>query len=248
MAGDAWALPTPCGADTATSGGRVHQPVHPSPSTTVEFKLDPSIFFQRLVDRYRGLYLYKDMIHIVHVTRRDGQETSRVESQMECEVAEGELKVKSPASQARDGLRLNVHGRQDQSAFEAQRKYDLWLAPHMTLKFTENPLKELRAGVNEGFTATEAEAVTIDNKRMVHVELRSGNTRDGASETGTAKVDLYVNSDSMLIERIETEQRLPDGADYTTTLDIKTEQAEGQTPTAETAPIPAGSQTLEPIT
>ena len=49
------------------------------------------------------------------------------------------------------------------------------------------------------------------------VQLTSG---DGLSEDFTAKFDLYVDPESMLIQRIEGEQRLPDGADYSTTLDI----------------------------
>ena len=52
---------------------------------------------------------------------------------------------------------------------------------------------------------------------MVHLELKSG---DGLSEDYTAKFDLYIDPESLLVERIEGEQRLPDGADYYTSLDI----------------------------
>jgi hypothetical protein len=88
--------------------------------------------------------------------------------------------------------------------------------------------------VDEGFTATGAESVTIDNKPMVHVELKSG---DGSSEDCQAKFDLFVNPDSMLIERIEGEQVLPDGANYSTTLQIT--PGEVASPQAETPLEPA---------
>lgn len=202
----------------------------PAPPVKAEIKIDPTVFFQRLVDRYRGLYLYRDMVSVVQVTQREGAETSRVETKITCEVNDGQLKVQTPGSQARQSLGLDLPMKQAPSVTEAKKKYDLWLAPHMTLKFTEQPLKEMRAGVEEGFTATEAEPVTIDNKKMIHVELRSASGGDGLSQHSAAKVDLYVNSDSMLIERIESEQRLPDGASYSTTLQITPEEAEGDVP------------------
>jgi hypothetical protein len=210
-----------------------------NPSISGEGRIDPVDFFQRLVARYRGLYLYRDVATVTHVTRRDGRESNRLQTQITCEVADGKLTVKTPASQARKGLGVELPVKQSQQSADAKRNYDLWLAPHMALKFTDEPLKNLRAGVDEGFIATEAESVTIDNKQMVHVELRSGCTGDGAGEQCAAKVDLYVNSESMLIERIDTEQKLPNGADYSATLHITPEQAERESPASQPAEMPA---------
>ena len=211
-----------------------------------ELKLDPAVFFQRLVNRYRGLHLYRDVVNVVQVTQREGHESSRVETQIACEVSNGTLKVQTPASQVREGLGLGLPVKQSQGVKDAKQKYDLWMAPHMALKFTQEPLKHMRAGVDEGFTATEAESVTIDNKKMVHVELRSG---DGLSEDSSAKFDLYVNSDSMLIERIEGEQRLPDGASYSTTLEITPGEVQAEAPSAETAaPEPMLRRPVGPMT
>lgn len=217
-----------------------------SGDSAAELRLDPVIFFQKLVNRYRGLHLYRDVVSVVQVTQREGAETSRIETKIACEVADGKLRVQTPASQARKGLGLDVPLKQSQPMKDAQHQYDLWLAPHMTLKFTEEPLKQLRTGINEGFTATEAESVTIDNKKMVHVELRSGCTGESQNENCNATVNLYVNSDSMLIERIETEQRLPDGASYSTTLDITPEEVQGEMPSAEPVEVPATQQMPEP--
>src|SRR5688572_4705198 len=193
----------------------------PEPATQplkqLDWQLDPVRFFQRVVERYRGLAHYRDTAKLVQVTNRNGKETSRVETKIDCEILEGKLKVQTPASQLKSSLRLNVPVKTSEPMRDAQLRYDLWLAPHMALKFTDEPLSELRAGVDEGFTPVEVEAVTIEDKEMLHVELRSG---DGASEGCTAKFDLFVNADSMLIERIEGQQTLPDGASFSTTLQI----------------------------
>jgi hypothetical protein len=170
-----------------------------------------------LVERYRNLHFYKDSARVVQITNRDGCEASRSETQITCEISDGKLKLVTPGSQVRDQLGLNLPIKIGNPAQDAKHAYDLWLAPHMAMKFTEKPLKQLRSGVDEGFTPKSVEPVTMNNKPMMHVELRSG--EDG-SESGTAKFDLYVNSDSMLIERIEGEQKLPDGASFSTSVHI----------------------------
>jgi hypothetical protein len=222
-----------------------HEPAQETPAEerlASSLKIDPLFFFQQLVERYRGLNLYRDVVNVVHVTQREGEEPKRIETQIACEVADGKLRVQTPASQMRRSLGsmgMDLPLKQSQPMIETQQKYDLWLAPHMTLKFTDEPLKHLRSGVEEGFIATEAEAITIDNKRMVHVELRSDSVGGGGglSQHATATVNLYVNSESMLIERIETEQRLPDGGSYSTTLEITPETVEGELPLGLIEPV-----------
>lgn len=192
-----------------------------------EGDLDPAVFFDRLVHHYRGLASYRDTVRLVHVTKRDGEESARLETEIGCEVRDGDLHVTTPTSQARDALSLGLPVRNSPAAGQAKRGYDLWLAPHMALKFDDDPLKHFRAGVDEGFTATEAESVTIDNRKMVHLELRSG---DGLSEDCAAKFDIFVNPETMLVECIAGEQRLPDGASSTTTLHITPQETEGGEP------------------
>jgi hypothetical protein len=190
--------------------------------------LDPAAFFARLVRRYRELSSYRDTIRLVHVTTRDGEEASRVETEIGCQVRGGNLCVITPTSQTRDALSLALPVRHSKAAENAQRGYELWLAPHMTLKFDEEPLKHFRAGVEEGFTAAEAHNVTINDREMVQLELRSG---DGLSEDCAAKFDLFVNPETMLVECIAGEQRMPDGASAQTTLHITPEENDGGEPT-----------------
>src|SRR5688572_7516466 len=56
-------------------------------------QIDPTEFFDRLVDRYRKLHFYKDSSRIVQVTNRDGRESNRTETQINCEIADGKLKL-----------------------------------------------------------------------------------------------------------------------------------------------------------
>jgi hypothetical protein len=204
---------------TALAATRTARPATSTPSKSA----DAATFFAQLVERYRSLEAYKDTARLVETTHREGKESNRVETTMACEVASGELKIDTPTRQVRDALGVDLPVKSSPPMKESKRKFDLWLAPHMALKFTETPLKQFRAGVEEGFTATGVETITIDDKEMLHVSLRSG---DGLSEDCDAKFDLYVNRASMLIERIDGEQRLPDGASYCTTLHITPVEAD----------------------
>lgn len=196
-----------------------------------EGRVDPLIFFDELVARYRGLRVYSDLTHIVQVTRQydDESEPQRTETRVASEVSDGKLNVVTPGSQLRRNFGLNLPVQASPEMEQAKLRYDLWLLPHMALKFAEQPLQELREGVPEGFTATEAAAVTIDDRPMVHLELTSG---DGLSGDYNARFDLYVDPESMLIERIEGRQRLPDGGDFETTYYITPTKSEGGEPVA----------------
>ncbi|HRQ75534.1 MAG TPA: hypothetical protein PK098_06395 [Phycisphaerales bacterium] len=243
-----------------TAGGASSKlPERPVVKVVNERALDAMSFFEHLVARYRALESYEDETSIVQVTTHLGEERShRVETTVKCDIVEGRLNVRTPVSQVRGGLMRGLGLTLPIAPQEVQGSksmYDLWLAPHMAIKFTENPLSEFRAGVPEGFTATEIAPVTIDNKPMVHLELKSG---DGMSGDYAAKFDLYIDPDSMLIERIEGQQRLPDGGDFQTTVDIKPTLAEGAdfvrpttAPTASTNPCAESQapqkQTAEPV-
>jgi hypothetical protein len=191
-------------------------------------ELDAAEFFDRLVRRYRGLHTYRDTAKLVHVTQRDGHEAARVETEIGCAFRDGNLVITTPGSQAREALRLALPMRASTAVDTANRGYDFWLAPHMALKFDDDPLKHFRAGVEEGFTATDAETVTINDRPMVHLELRSG---DGLSEDCEARFDIFVNPRTMLVECISGEQRLPDGGSSITTMHISPQESEGGEPT-----------------
>ncbi len=185
---------------------------------TGEQQIDAIEFFQMLIERYHQLKAYEDVAKVVQVTTKSGQIPKRVETMIGCEIEDGELRIQTPASQVRKSLGLDASFRRSSAVESTAEDFGIWLAPHMALKFAEQPEQEIRPGVKETFTATEAMAVTIDEKPMVHLELTSGN---GDQEDASATLDLYVDPESMLVERIEGQQRLPDGAQYETTLQIQ---------------------------
>lgn len=193
-------------------------PSHAEPTGGVEqTKLDAKSLFQDLVARYRQLVRYQDVTRMVQVTEKaDGQTTSS-DTNLSCVFDTDSLQVETAAAAWRKQLGLDAPLKKNDSMAAAERSYFLWLVPHMNLRFSEKPLEEFRMGVVEGFTPTQAERVKVAEKEMIRVELRSG---DGLSENCTATFDLFVNPESMLIERVQGEQRMPDGSSCETTLEI----------------------------
>jgi hypothetical protein len=209
---------------------------------TGDVHIDARCFFDQLVDRYRRLDAYQDVAEVLQVHQRIGERPRRVQTRIGCEIVDGRLRVRTPRSSAWPRPRMRRSGAMGKAAL----RYDLWLAPHMALKFAEEPAKKFRDGVKDGFTATEAETVTIENKPMVHLELKSG---DGTSDDYAAKFDLYVNPESMLVERITGQQRMPDGASYETTLTItptKVEEGPAAPAATTTATPDAPAAPIEP--
>jgi hypothetical protein len=194
---------------------------------TGESHIDAPCFFDILVDRYRRLSVYEDVAEVSQVTQRTGEKPQRVETRIGCGVEHGRLRVETPASTFRRAVGLDLPFRTSAPLESTALEYNIWLAPHMALKFKEEPKRDFRSGVEDGFTAIEATETIVGDKPMVHLELKSG---DGSSEDCEATFDLYVNPDSMLVEHIKGQQRLPDGATYETTLDITPTYIENEAP------------------
>lgn len=206
-------------ARAADTGDPPTPPANPATSVTQ----DPLSFFQQLVDRYGALVTYQDSVDAVFLTDRAGEEPHRVETRIACEIKEGALRVETPGSQLREAAGLELPVGKTPAVEALVMRYKLWLAPHMALRFTDDPRREFRQGVEEGFTPTRVEPVSVGRRQLVHLELRSG---DGLSEECDARFDLFVNPATMLIERIEGTERLPGGALYRTFLEISPIRAE----------------------
>ncbi len=185
---------------------------------------DPPAFFDKLVERYRALDVYRDTARLVQVTERPGEEPHRLETRIACTLENHALSVETPASQVRAPA-LDVPIRMSPAMAALRRRYNLWLAPHLVLHFSERPLAELRAGVEEGFELGDGRWVDVDGERMVRLSLTSAEDKAAGVEP-KASFDLFVDPQLMLIKRIEGQQRLPDGAVYHITLEITPTQAE----------------------
>jgi hypothetical protein len=179
---------------------------------------DPVAFFEQLVARYRLLDTYHDSTDVVEVTTRSGAEPARTETKLACSIVEGQLRVITPARQVASHLFNPLRSVTSPLLRSTKQHRDEWLAPHLAMRFHEQPLKSFRAGVDEGFTATDVKPVTVEDREMLSLELRSG---DGTCEHCDAQFTLLVDPDSMLIERIEGEQVLDDGTLYSMVMRIK---------------------------
>jgi hypothetical protein len=241
------AAPAPA-ADTPPEAAQWGRCITCSPETGEEV-IDPVCFFEMLIARYRCLEAYEDIARVIQITERSGERPLRVETMIGCEIQDGRLLVETPGSQIRRTVGLDVHFRSSPAMEETELNYNMWLAPHMALRFAEEPRDRFRPGTAAGLTPIEAESVTVDEKPMVHLQLESG---EGQPRSDEARFDLYVNPDSMLIERITGQERLPDGASYETRLEITPLSAENaggdgpQPPGPMEPPAPPAAAPMQP--
>lgn len=179
-------------------------------------ELDPEAFFDRLVERYRRLTGYVEETEI-------DQETSdpvtddpplRTHSRVRAEIIEGRLLVERPGL-ADDALRT-IGGDQVTPASGATDA-DLWLLPHMGLRFIDDVLREFRDGVEDGFTPVEAELLDTEDGELVRLELRSGEAVGDPSE---AVFELFVDPERMLVQRLRGWQVLASGLEHRTVIRI----------------------------
>lgn len=184
--------------------------------------IDAVLMFAQIVERYRDLAVYEDTVVVEQVTSREGENSTKEETEVRCEIdAKGEVSVSTPAERIAKDLGISVLFH-DWMIGPASTQFDTWMAPHMTLRVAKKPLSEFRSGIEEGFTPVKAEKVTVEKKELVRVELQSG---DGESEDFRAHFELFVDPETLLITHIHGEQMLPDGANLVTDYEITTENA-----------------------
>lgn len=208
--------------------------------------IDAALFFQRLVQRYRTLRQYEDEAHLVEVTQREGEQPQRRESQLRCEITDaGELKIRTPARAALGDLGLDIPFRTSDPMREMKRGFELWLAPHLGLRFWDDPLRSMQADSDseESLQPRSATPVKVGDRDVVQLELSSDEDAD-ADGHGDRSYDLYVDRKSMLVERVEGRERLPDGAQYETTLEITSASARAQD--GETIELPPRADDPQP--
>ena len=139
------------------------------------------------------------------------------------------LRIDSPNAQVRGRVGLGTPVARSTAMESLALRYDLWIAPHLALRFKKDPLAEFRLGVPQGFIVSGVEKVSWRDRPFLKVRLKAAAVQDADADAATtAQYDLWVNPDSMLIERVTGQQRLPDGADYRLTMDITPIRADGE--------------------
>ena len=203
---------------------------------------DPAEFFERLVDRYRDLRRCREDVRVEQVTVDPESDDPPLRSvvRVVAEVRDEGLTVRS--SDLLDEA-LELLGPADDVEVNGASESDLRLLPHLRLRFSPDPLEDLSAGGSEDLRPVELEPVTLDDRDLLRVELRSGES--SISET---TLSLFVDPRSMLVERIEGEQWLPGGLHHRTMIRVEDRDLEipggslrMDTPDRPSAPIDDGS-------
>jgi hypothetical protein len=192
-------------------------------------------FFQRLVERYRALHRYTEEAEVEQVTDDPATDAPpiRTRSRVRAEVDDRQLTVESSSlvDAISDTLRPSENGATDA---------ELWMLPHLRLKFDEKPMESFRPAARTAFRASEIDRVRVDDRELVRVELLSGET--GAPD---AKFSLYVDPDRMLVERVEGDEWLPGGLRHRTTVRIDAQEVLESRP-ADPDVIDEAAEVVEP--
>ena len=181
-------------------------------------ELDAAAFFSDLVTRYREMTGYVEDTEVEQETSdpETGDPPVRTRTRIRAEITDGRLRVERPGL-LDDAVRTVVGESVGLEDGESASESDLWLLPHMALRFTDSVLQNFRAGVEQPFAPVEAELVSLNDRDLVRIELRSG---DGFGIADGATFELFVDPDRMLVERVEGQQMLASGLAFRTSLKI----------------------------
>ncbi len=205
------------------------------------------VFWERLVERYRSLRFYRDETHLTQVragSGADGAAASGARSlDMECTLDAGRLSVRTPASQLAEMPRRALPPGAWPAVVEAlERQQDLWMAPHLALRMSDSPLKDMRPGLDSALAPVEMTAVTLRERPLLRLSLVT--TQPAPARPAT--VHLWVEPRTMLIERVETEETLAGGDTLRTQLEIVPRQALSEDSPPAVLAEPAADPVREP--
>lgn len=176
---------------------------------------DPIEFFERLVDRYRELRSCREEVRIETITEDPSTDDPAIRSTVRvvAEIGDDRLEVRSSelVEEAIDLL-----GPDEAEGSSGATESDLRLLPHMRLRFSVDPLEGFGGSGSKTLRPSEMDTVLLDEREMVRVELRRGE-----SGSPDASFKLFVDPESMLVERIEGEEWLPGGLHHQTTVRIE---------------------------
>ncbi|MFO0826907.1 MAG: hypothetical protein U0572_02065 [Phycisphaerales bacterium] len=211
--------------------------------------IDPAEFFRSLVDRYRTLTEYQDSVKLEQrtVERSSSVQSAPVASAIDCSVRNDRLALRTSdlrAETMRSALpwTSECDARDGSPLGRMRLASQLWLLPHLSLRFAEEPLRSMQ-GAGGTLVPMTVETVTVGEKSLVRLHLVSRHDdapSGGAASSRDATVDLFVNPRSMLVERIEHSRELAEGVRYEATIEISPERAvaapTGVSPAEDTTP------------
>lgn len=195
------------------------------PASLTEVSPEAARFFESLVRRYRELVRYADVSwfeQVISGADPSDATTSRSRVRVEGRIADGRVEVISTATRLLEALLPSddhdAGGRSAADRRRARRDVDAALAPHLGLRLLDQPLRELRPEGLEEYRPTSLRTVELDDRPMLRLELRSGGDTPGEP---SAILELTIDPESMLIRRVEGEERWPDGRTCSTSIEIE---------------------------
>lgn len=217
-----WIAIVTCMVTAGTASAGMHRACPPAGSDADAASMpasllveDPIEFFERLVDRYRQIRTCREEVRIETVTEDPSTDDPAVRSRVRvvAEIAEDRLEVRTSELV---GEALDLLGPMESEGPTGATESDLRLLPHMRLRFSLDPLEGFGGSSSEALRPSEMDTVLLDDREMVRVELRRG---ESGSPDATFK--LFVDPESMLVERIEGEEWLPGGLCHQTTVRVE---------------------------
>ena len=216
--------------------GRAILPSHPGEPGGLG---DPIAFFERLVLRYRSLRRYAERVEVLQITKDPETDDPgiRTLTRARAEITGDDLRVDRSglASKAMDALALD-------EATTGASDAELWMLPHLSLRFTDQPLEHFRPGDRGPFRPSELDRVTVKDRQLVRVQLLAGDEEDPA-----ARFNLFIDPERMLVERVEGDEWLPSGLHHQTTVRIEAHEVGAEeTPPETPGPEPSEASVIIP--
>lgn len=229
--------PASAGSFTPPTGLSI-LPGHPGEQVGLE---DPIAFFERLVLRYRSLRRYAERVEVLQVTNDPETDAPAIRTltRARAEIVGDDLRVD------RSDLTSKVmHALGPEVVRSGASEAELWMLPHLSLRFTDQPLEHFRPGDGAPFRPSELDRVTVKDRQLVRVQLLSGDEDDPA-----ARFNLFIDPERMLVERVEGDEWLPSGLHHQTTVQIEAHEIgleEAPLGTLNVEPVPAPVIVPEP--
>lgn len=168
---------------------------------TGESVLDADCAFGLLQRRYQSLRDHRERGELLEEIDLGDSVVRRTETKVDCTVRDGRFAVTTTARRIRTFFGRMVPIRSGPGPRDAARELDRWLVPHAVLD---------RDGTG-GLGPASADDVVVDERSLIRLEL------EGAGD----RVELFVNPETVLVERALGERALPDGGRWRGQLDIE---------------------------
>ncbi len=165
-------------------------------------RIDAASVLDILQRRYGSLRAHHERGQLIERIDVGDRVENRTETTVECVIREGRFAVTTTARRLRAMLGRVLPVRSGPGVTEASRDLDQWIAPHAVLD------REARTDLGPA----AASRVRIDDRDFIRLDLEGGGDR----------LELFVNPETVLVERASGVRPLPGGGSWRGQLDVRT--------------------------